>query len=89
MMLSPKGDTVITMARKVFEKSELNFLDVSFSTRDGVVVVKEHCPKGSVRVIEEVTHTDLLISYIGLSLETDLDKNDSVTTGHRLGRTYR
>ena len=87
-ILKPSNDTLITMARLVHEKSELNFLTVSFSIDVDVIVVYHHRDT-SVDEYERVSIPELVASYIGLSLVTDLDKNDAVTTGHRLGNTGR
>jgi hypothetical protein len=90
-MLRSHNDTLITMARLVFEKSELNFLNVSFSIeKNNTILVKLHDDeKGTVKVYDRVSIAELVASYIGLSLVTDLDANDAVTTGHRLGNTGR
>jgi hypothetical protein len=79
------------MARLVFEKSELTFLNVSFSIeKEDTVVVRVHDDKkGTSEIHEKVSMTKLVTSYIGLGLVTDLDANDAVTTGHRLGNTGR
>ncbi len=95
-VLKPDNDTLITMARLVFERSELSFLNVSFSisedeiSDDKTVVVRTHDDGNGVsEVYERVSVAELLTSYIGLGLTTDLDANDAVTTGHRLGNTGR
>lgn len=90
-ILKPSNDTLLTMARLVFENSELKFLNVSFSIENNnTVVVKVHDDiKGTVEVYEKVSIAELVASYIGLDLVTDLDANDAVTTGHRLGNTGR
>lgn len=86
-ILAPKNDTLISMARLVHEKSELNFLNVSFSIEDQNVVVTLHDDvKETAVVYEKVAIAELLISYIGLGLVTDLEANDKVTTGHRLNK---
>lgn len=96
MLLAPHPDTLLTMARKVYEASNLNFLNVSFSTyaekmdSPTHVIVWEHDDEaGTVSEYERVTIAQLVASYIGLSLELDLDANDAVTRGHRLGNTGR
>lgn len=96
MLLAPKADTLITMARLVFEASELNFINVSFAVQyddygmSTHVVVTEHDDEtGAAHTYEVVTVAQLVAAYIGLSLELDLDANDAVTTGHRLGNTGR
>lgn len=90
-ILKPKNDTLITMARLVYEKSELNFLNVSFSIDDeSNIIVRTHDDKKETSEIYEIVSSyELLISYLGLGLELDLDANDAVTTGHRLGNTGR
>lgn len=90
-ILKPKNDTLITMARLVYEKSELNFLNVSFSIDDeSNIIVRTHDDeKETSEIYEIVSSYELLISYLGLGLELDLDANDAVTTGHRLGNTGR
>ncbi|AUR86010.1 hypothetical protein NVP1081O_275 [Vibrio phage 1.081.O._10N.286.52.C2] len=89
-ILTPHNDTLITMARLVFEQSELNFLDASFSVSDEEIVVQVHDDeKGTRYIYERVSIAKLVASYIGLGLVTDLDANDAVTTGHRLGNTGR
>lgn len=79
------------MARLVYEKSELNFLNASFSIRDeNTIVVRVHDDTtNTAEIFEEVSIAELVASYIGLGLFTDLDANDAVTTGHRLGNTGR
>lgn len=79
------------MARLVYEKSELNFLNVSFSIDDeSNIIVRTHDDeKETSEIYEIVSSYELLISYLGLGLELDLDANDAVTTGHRLGNTGR
>lgn len=79
------------MARLVYEKSELNFLNVSFSIdHDSNIIVRTHDDKNNTsKIYETVSPAELVISYIGLELPLDLDKNDAVTTGHRLGNTGR
>ena len=92
MILKPCNDTLITMARLVHEHGELNFLTVAFSIRnEDTIIVTQYDPTdaSSYEVLEEVTIPELLVSYLGLSLPTDLDANDAVTTGHRLGNTGR
>lgn len=94
-VLAPKHDTLISMARLVYEKSELNFLNVSFSIddedeRDKKIIVYIHDDeKNTKELYEKITVSELVASYIGLDLITDLDANDAVTTGHRLGKNYR
>ncbi len=90
-ILKPKNDTLITMARLVYEKSELNFLNVSFSIdNESNIIVRTHDDeKETSEIYEVVSSYELLISYLGLGLELDLDANDAVTTGHRLGNTGR
>ncbi len=90
-ILKPKNDTLISMARLVFEKSELSFLNVSFSIEDEkTIVVRVHDDeKGTSEIYEKVSIEELVASYIGLNLPTDLEANDKVTTGHRLGNTGR
>lgn len=90
-ILKPKNDTLITMARLVYEKSELAFLNASFSIdEDKNVIVTIHNDEDKTSEIYEiVSPAELLISYIGLNLPLDLDANDAVTTGHRLGNTGR
>lgn len=94
-VLKPSADTLITMARKVYEKSELNFLNISFSIETNpetgviTIIVNEHDDKAKAsKVYERVSIDELVASYIGLSLTLDLDANDAVTKGHRLGRTF-
>lgn len=84
-ILKPSNDALITMARLVFEKSELNFLKVSFNiNQHGNVIVWNHDDvKGTSEVYEIVTVSELLTSYIGLGLTLDLLANDTVTKGHR------
>lgn len=84
-ILKPKNDTLLTMARLVFEKSELTFLNVSFNiNQEGNVIVWVHDDvKGTSDVYEVVTVAELLASYIGLELPLDLPANDAVTKGHR------
>jgi hypothetical protein len=81
------------MARLVYEASGLTELvpDVSFSiTINDDIIVKLHDDiNNSYQIYEVVSVADLVASYIGLSLTLDLDKNDAVTTGHRLGKTFR
>lgn len=91
-ILKPHNDTLITMARLVYEQSELQFLTVSFSidscTND--VIVRNHNDKeGTSEIYEIVSVAELVASYIGLGLSLDLDANDALTTGHRLGNTGR
>ena len=92
-MLKPSNDTLITMARLVYEASGLTELvpNVSFSiTINGDIVVNEHNDiNNSYKIHEVVSIAELVAGYIGLSLTLDLDKNDAVTKGHRLGKTYR
>lgn len=90
-ILKPSNDTLITMARLVFEASDLKSLNLSFRVNsERAIVVRVHDDEaGTSTVYETVTTAELLASYVGLCLDADLDKNDAVTTGHRLGRTYR
>lgn len=95
-ILKPHNDTLITMARSVYEKSELNFLPVSFNIREEssenetMIIVHLHDDeKNTSEVYEEVTIGQLVASYIGLNLPLDLDANDAVTKSHRLGKTGR
>ena len=90
-ILTPSNDTLLTMARLVFENSKLSFLNLSFSIGDNnTVVVRLHDDENdTVELYEKVSIAELLTSYIGLGLVTDLDANDAVTTGHRLGNTGR
>ena len=92
-MLKPSNDTLITMARIVYEKSDLVNLvpNISFSiTMTNNILVKSHNDSNdNYQVYEVVSIAELVASYIGLSLTLDLDKNDTVTTGHRLGNTGR
>jgi hypothetical protein len=90
-ILTPSNDTLITMARLVFEKSDLTFLNVSFSiANEDTVVVRVHDDKkGTNEIYEKISMIELVTSYIGLGLVTDLDANDAVTNGHRLGNTGR
>lgn len=91
-ILKPKADTLISMARLVYSQSELSFLNVSFSVDLDAnhVVVREHDDESSTsEVYEVITVAELVASFIGLTLPTDLDANDAVTTGHRLGNTGR
>lgn len=92
-LLKPSNDTLITMARLVYEQSELNFLNVSFSIRSArddmqtLIIVNEHDDtSGTYKIHSTVTVSELVASYIGLTLKLDLPKNDEVTKGHRLGR---
>lgn len=84
-ILKPSNDTLITIARLVYEKSELNFLNISFNVNQyGSVIVWKHDDlKGTSEVYEVVTVAELLTSYIGLSLPLNLPSNDKVTKGHR------
>lgn len=89
-ILHPHNDTLISMARLVYEASDLSFLNVSFHIHDSDVVVMLHDDdKVTSEIYESVTIPELVASYLGLSIPLDLDANDKVTTGHRLGRTYR
>lgn len=92
MLLRPNGDTLITMARKVYEASDLNFCNFSFSTSPEnlqIFVYQHDDVAGTQEHYETVTLAELVAAYIGLSLTLDLDANDAVTTGHRLGNTGR
>ena len=94
-MLKPTNDTLITMARLVFEQSELRFLNVSFCIDEddlvspNILVNIHDDEKGTKELYETVSVSELVASYIGLGLTLDLDANDAVTTGHRLGNTGR
>jgi len=80
------------MARKVYEASELNFCNFSFSTSHDnlqIFVYQHDDEEGTKELFDTVTLAELVASYIGLSLTLDLDANDAVTTGHRLGNTGR
>jgi hypothetical protein len=91
-ILTPNNDTLITMARLVFEESGLSsIINVSFSIGDDstVIMYNHDDENGTKELYETCTVSELVTSYIGLSLVTDLDANDAVTTGHRLGNTGR
>lgn len=90
-IFTPDNDTLITMARLVYEKSGCSFLNLSFSVRDErlLIVTRHNDDLGTSEIFEEVPLYRLVASYIGISLPLDLDANDAVTTGHRLGNTYR
>lgn len=88
-ILAPKNDTLITMARLVYEQSELkDIVNASFSIAEtGYIVVMHHDDDtGESHIHEIVTIPELLASFIGLNLELDLELNDEVTKGHRGGR---
>jgi hypothetical protein len=92
MILEPSGDTLITMAKKVYEASNLKFLNVSFNIgleKTYINVWRHDDIAGTKELFERVSVAQLVASYIGLTLVTDLDANDAVTTGHRLGNTGR
>ena len=93
MLLTPNADTILTMARKVLEASEIRHLGTfsfSLSPHNQKVYVALHDDEeGTSTPYEVVTLEQLIISYIGLSLPLDLDANDAVTTGHRLNNTGR
>ena len=91
-ILKPSNDTLLTMARLVFEKAELvTFMNVSFSIEnENTIVVREHDDKENTSTIyEKVSVADLVASYISLGFVINLEANDAVTTGHMLGNTGR
>lgn len=92
-VLAPSNDTLITMARLVYEKSEFVALNLNLSFCIGdettIMIYQHDDEKSTKKLFGTCTIPELVASYIGLGLPFDIDANDAVTTGHRLGNTGR
>ena len=93
-LLTPHSDTLITMSRLIYEKHELKPVlgPISFTIDEEekqVVVWRHDDEKGTADIFERTSFAEVVAAYLGLELETDLDLNDPLTKGDRLGKTGR